>query len=215
VWQNQSGIIVELHSGLVDSPMLLPGIGMSSPIQHVEIAPGKSLPTLRRDELFAYLCVHGATHAWSRLKWLADVAALISGNDGSEIERLYRRSIELGAGRSSAQALLLCVQLLGTRVPPRLVEELSSDGPTRWLVRVALRSMSGAAELDATVLGTIPIHVSHFFLARGRKYKFAELKRKSAGRPSAGEKPGLLRFLGPLASVPLWLRTRARERIRH
>ena len=214
VWEDPGGILVELHSGLVDNPMMLPGIGVDSPVQRVEVAPGKQLPTLRKDELFAYLCVHGATHAWSRLKWLADVAALISADEGGEIERLYRRSIELGAGRSSAQALLLCAQLLGTPVPPHLLEELSSDAPTRWLVRVALRSMSGETELDATVLGTIPIHLSHFFLERGRRYKLAELKRKSAGRPGAGASSGFLRFLGPLASVPLWLRTRARERIR-
>ena len=216
VWQDPGGILVELHSGLVDNAMMLPGVGVRSPVQLVEVAPGKRLPTLRKDELFAYLCVHGATHAWSRLKWLADVAALISANDAAEIERLYRRSIELGAGRSSAQALLLCARLLGTRLPSQLIEELSSDAPTRWLVRIAERSMSGETELDATILGTIPIHISHFFLERGRKYKFAELRRKSAGRPDAatGNAPRFLRFLGPLVSVPLWLRTRARERIR-
>lgn len=212
VWEDPGGILVELHSGLVDNPMMLPGVGVGSPPRLVEVTPGKTLPTLGKDELFAYLCVHGAAHAWSRLKWLADVAALISGENEAEIERLYRRSVELGAGRSSAQALLLCAQLLGTRVPPRLLEEMSSDTPTRWLVRVALRSMGGETELDATVLGTIPIHFSHFLLKRGGTYKLAELKRKSAGRPSAaaGGIPRLLRFLGPLVSVPLWLRTRAR-----
>jgi hypothetical protein len=216
VWQDPSGLLVELHSGLVDNPMMLPGVGVHSPVQWVEVAPGRRLPTLRKDELFAYLCVHGATHAWSRLKWLADVAALVSVDDGAEIERLYRRSIELGAGRSSAQALLLCARLLATPVPPHLLEELSSDPPTRWLVRVALRSMNGETELDATVLGTIPIHVSHFLLKRGREYKYAELKRKSAGRPTAshGAMPRFLRFLGPLVAVPLWLRSRAKERIR-
>ena len=215
VWEDQAGILIELHSGLVDNPMMLPGVGVDSPVQLVEVAPGKRLPTLRKDELFSYLCVHGATHAWSRLKWLADVAALLSQGDGAEIERLHRGSIELGAGRSSAQALLLCARLLGTPVPPQLLKELSSDAPTRWLVRVALRSMARETELDATVLGTIPIHLSHFFLARGPRYKLAELKRKSGGRPNAaGSVPRFLRWFGPLVAVPLWLRTRARERIR-
>lgn len=216
VWEDEAGIVVELHSGLVDNPMMLPGIGVESPVQLVEVAPGKRLPTLAKDELFSYLCVHGATHAWSRLKWLADVAALLSREDGAEIERLFRSSVALGAGRSSAQALLLCAQLFGTGVPPTLLQEISSDAPTRWLARVALRSMAGETELDATVLGTIPIHLSHFFLARGPRYKLAELKRKSAGRPAAaGSLPTAFRWLGPLVAIPLWLRTRARERIRH
>ena len=219
-WADESGILVELHGGLVDNPMLLPGVGASSPAQLVPIASGKSLPTLRKDELFAYLCVHGATHAWSRLKWLADVAALLSNDDEAEVERLYRRSVELGAGRSSGQALLLCSELLGTRLPENLARSLRSDLSTRWLVRVALRSMTGARgerELDETVFGTVPIHFSHFLLKRGRRYKVAELKRKSIGRPGAGTQslPGLLRYLRPVLAVPLWLRSRARERIRH
>jgi hypothetical protein len=219
VWQDPGGILVELHSSLVDNPMMLPGIGVGSPVQLVEVAPGRRLPTLMKDELFSYLCVHGATHAWSRLKWLADVAALLAQDDGAEIERLYRRSVELGAGRSSGQALLLCRELLGTAVPESLLEELRSDAPTRWLVRVALRSMAGARgerELDETVLGTVPIHFSHFLLKRGGQYKIAELKRKSAGRPTAPRPalPRYLRFLHPLIAVPLWLRSRARERIR-
>jgi hypothetical protein len=219
-WVDESGILVELHGGLVDNPMLLPGVGASSPAQLVPIASGRSLPTLRKDELFAYLCVHGATHAWSRLKWLADVAALLSNDDEAEVERLYRRSVELGAGRSSGQALLLCSELLGTRLPENLARSLRSDLPTRWLVRVALSSMTGARgerELDETVFGTVPIHFSHFLLKRGRRYKVAELKRKSVGRPGAGAQalPGLLRYLRPVLAVPLWLRSRVRERIRH
>ena len=41
------------------------------------IASGIELPTLRTEELFAYLAVHGASSAWFRLKWITDVAALL------------------------------------------------------------------------------------------------------------------------------------------
>src|SRR5206468_9642745 len=98
---------LELHTSLVDSPAMLGGVSVASPLQQVAIAPGIVLPTLATDELFAYLVVHGATHAWSRIKWLADVAALLSGLPEKEIEPLYRRSLALGAGRSGGQALLL------------------------------------------------------------------------------------------------------------
>ncbi len=216
VWRDASGILVELHSGLVDNPLLLPGIGLTSPLQRVEIARGKTLPTLQKDELFSYLCVHGAAHAWSRLKWLADVAALIAADGPEEVERLFRRSIELGAGRSSAQALLLCARLLGTLLPPHLIRELESDAAVRWLARVAMRSMAEEKELDETVLGTVPIHVSHFLIKKGGRYKLSELRRKSSGRPTPGAPslPRSLKFLQPLVAIPLWLRARARERIR-
>jgi hypothetical protein len=102
-----SGLIVELHTGLVDNPDLLAGIGFDSPRQIVPVAPGIDLPTLATEELYAYLCVHGATHAWSRLKWIADVGAFLA-RPGTDIERLHANCEHIGAGRASAQALLLC-----------------------------------------------------------------------------------------------------------
>ena len=106
VWTTPDGrLTVELHSRLNDNPMLLPSVGPDSPSRPVEVSKGRFLATLRTDELFAYLCVHGASSAWFRLKWIADVGALIGACPPEEIERLYRRSQALGAGRAPAQAL--------------------------------------------------------------------------------------------------------------
>jgi len=77
LWTKGTTTLIELHTGLVDNPDLLRGVGTESARQEVQVAPGKSLATLGRDELFAYLCVHGATHGWSRLKWLADLCAYV------------------------------------------------------------------------------------------------------------------------------------------
>lgn len=52
---------------------------MESARQLVEVACGIELPTLARDEPSAHLCVHGASSAWFRLKWITDLAALIDG----------------------------------------------------------------------------------------------------------------------------------------
>jgi hypothetical protein len=215
-WKHaKSGIILELHNGLVDNPILLPGIGAHSPRQEVEIAPGIRLPTLARDELFAYLCVHGATHAWSRMKWIADVSALVSRFESRELDRLYRRSLELGVGRCSAQALLLSERLFGLKLPAELSAELRADAATRRLVRIALRTMAGRhaeTELDDTVLGTVPIHLSHFLLAPGWRYKASEVRRKSLSHHdrAAIRLPRGLHFVYPLLLVPSWLWRRVR-----
>jgi hypothetical protein len=211
----RNGIVVELHNGLVDNPVLLPGIGARSLRQWVEIAPGIRLPTLARDELFAYLCVHGATHAWSRMKWIADVGALLKDCDSHELERLYRRSLTLGVGRCSAQALLLCEELFALKLPPPLSAALKSDPATRWLVRIALTAMAGRnaeTELDDTVLGTVPIHMSHFLLARGWRYKASEVRRKSLSHHDRViiALPRPLHFLYPLLLMPSWLWRRIR-----
>ena len=212
VWVGR-GVAVELHSALVDTPRLLGGVTVHSPQQAVQIAPAITLPTLAQDELFAYLCVHGATHAWSRLKWLADVAALLSHESPERIETLYRRSLELGAGRTSGQALVLSSQLLGLQLPESLERELSSDRALAYLARVALRSMlrgGGVTELDDMALGTAAIHLSHFRLMPGFAFKWSEARRKLAG-PAGEEMHGPARLLQPLLAGPRWLLRRARR----
>ncbi len=210
-WKHaQSGIIVELHSELVDNPELLRGIGAHSPSQSVQLAPGITLPTLAKDQLFAYLCVHGATHAWSRMKWLADLAALLSREDGSEVTRLYESSAGLGAGRCSAQALLLCETLFNLQLPAELGSKLRADAANERLVRIALEVMGGRhaeIELDDTILGTLPVHLSHFLLAPGWRHKASELRRKSISRQDRATMPlpRPLRFLYLLLLVPSWL----------
>lgn len=214
LWTHSDGTVVELHTALVDNPRLLCGISARTPSQEVSLGMGIPLPTLRRDELFAYLCVHGATHAWSRLKWLADVAALLSKQSPGQIEIMYRRAQQLGSERSAAQALLLCAQLLALDLPPALRDELGRDGRNHWLVRRALGAMAGhgATELDDTVFGTIGINVSHLFLGRGLGFKMSELGRKLSNAEDRliVRLPKPLTFLYPMIAVPLWVWRRYR-----
>jgi hypothetical protein len=204
IWLRGS-IMLELHTAFVDSERMLGGVSTASPRQQVEVAKGIALPTLARDELFAYLAVHGATHAWSRLKWLADIAAF-AVREPDSLESVYRRSLTLGAGRSGGQALLLAHDLLGLPMPASLFEELSGDGAIRYLARVALDAMAGAGdrELDEMVLGTAAIHLSHLRLKKGLGFKLHEIRRKLG----SGEGDSLL---SPLLAAPKWLLRRARR----
>ena len=176
---------------------------------------GGSWTTLRTDELFAYLCVHGASSAWFRLKWIADVGALLGPAPPAEIERLYRRSQEMGAGRSAAQALLLCERLFATPVPKALADELRSDRMNRWLVAVAMRKLAGrtlTAELDEKLLGTGTIHLMQFALLPGLKFKYAELRRQLVNPADriAVPLPPALGFLYPLVALARRLKLRPR-----
>ena len=212
-WIGPAGLPLELHAGLIDNPLLLPKLGADAPSQTIEVAPGKALPTLATEELFAYLCAHGAAHGWARLKWLADVAALVSREDKPGIERLHARSVALGGGRSAGQALLLSSILFGLELPPALKSELESDRCTRILVRLAMRNFTLGGmgrELDEMVLGTAGIHLSYLLLERGAGFKLRQLKRTLLGASSEGA-PLPKRLLRPIALVPRWLLRRARE----
>lgn len=181
VWSGADGSSwVELHTALTDDPMLLPRVGMSSPRRDVQISPSQFLPTLESDELFAYLCVHGASSAWFRLKWIADLAALIASETDREILRLYRRANELGAGRAPAQALLLADALFGLPLSEGLRRELRSDRTNLLLVVIALRKLTGRTaevELDRALLGTASIHLAQLGLLPSWRYKASALRR--------------------------------------
>jgi hypothetical protein len=215
VWKSADGsLTVELHTGLADNPALLPKVGLDSPVQAVEVAKGRFLPTLGPDELFAYLTVHGASSAWFRLKWIADVAALLAATPPAEIERLYRRSQQLGAGRAAAQALLLCQRLFGTPLPPALAAELGADRTNRWLLAVGLRMLAGrtlATELHHTRFGTFSIHLMQLGLLPGLRFKLGEAGRQLVdARDRVGVPlPRWLGFLYPLISMARRLTRRA------
>jgi hypothetical protein len=179
VWSNtEREIQIDLHTRLADNPRLIPAIGINSPSQQVEVSEGIKLPTLAPDELFAYLAVHGASSAWFRLKWITDFTALLQRVPEKEVERLYFRSQELGAGRAAGQALLLSHALYGEVSEP-LRERLARDASSRWLADVAFRQLSAAAEPAERRLGTLGIHLSQFALLPGVQFKVSELLRQA------------------------------------
>ena len=178
VWRSPDGLHLELHGRLADSAGLIPGIGVHSPRQEVAVAPGIVLPTLAPDELFAYLCVHGASSAWFRLKWITDFAALAADCPPGEIERLYRRSQQLGAGRAAAQALLLANRIYGTPTVPGLERQPIA----RWLAAAAARQLLREDEPTERRFGTATIHLTQAFLLPGPRFLVRDLARQISER---------------------------------
>ena len=174
---------VDLHTRLTDNPALIPTLGLGSPRQLVEVVPGCELPTLSTEQTFAHLCVHGASSAWFRLKWVTDLAALLYSESGDELRRLYLRSQELGAGRAAGQALLLADEVYGTLGKcPDLRDRLMAERWTRWLYRQAVQQLAGSpepTEPTARRTGTLRIHITQFLLLPCLAFKASELVRQA------------------------------------
>ena len=181
--RNEPRSVVDLHTRLSDHPSLIPTLGLDSPRQDVEIGNSIQLPTLRDEELFAYLCVHGASSVWFRLKWITDLAALLHARSASDLEHLYTRSQELGAARAADQALLLADALYGTLTSNSpLQNRLQSDRTSRWLCNQALKQLtrcSAPLEPTARRLGTLRIHLTQFMLLPGWRFKASEFVRQA------------------------------------
>jgi hypothetical protein len=175
----EKSVELELHWRLTD----MPGTSLGNTLPPAEscqlVSVGGAIPltTLDRDPLLAFLAIHGASHGWSRLKWLADVYALLPTTHPAEIEPLFRRVTQLGARRPFGQALLLCQDLLGLTLPPRLNAELRADRHIRLLRRTALTTILRAGserEIYDLEFGTSFVYLSRFLLTDGWKSFYAE-----------------------------------------
>lgn len=209
-WHRAHRTIVDLHWRLSDNPAWLTKIDARAPAQAVTIFAGRALRTLSDADLFAYLCLHGALHGWSRLKWLADLAAWLSAKPPEDIERFYRAAKAAGIGRAPDQALLLCQRLLDLPLPPALAQQMPRDRIVRWLVSIAQDAMTGGGAVVQTrerPLGGVSIVLSQLLLAPSAGNWLAVLRQNAVGWTdySRVALPRPLFFVYPLLRLPSWL----------
>jgi hypothetical protein len=207
-----SGVFTELQWRVADNPELLKEVHAGSPTQDVVVADGLSVRTLARDDLFAYLCVHGAHHAWSRLKWLADLNAYIA-TTGTDVVHLHRHAQAKGAGFCSGQALLLCRRLFALPLPDALASELQGTARVRRLCAFAAKAIAERSRGDGG--GDAPSAArsfwTQFLLGQGSAFLAGQCRTAAVGIIDVISLPlpPYLQFLYPLLRLPLWLWRRA------
>jgi hypothetical protein len=204
-----TGLPIELHWRLFLNPHTMTESSIMAASRVVQLTDGTGLRTLGEEDLFAFLCAHGALHWWNRLKWLADVNALLACTPQAGVERLIRAAEARGAGRAAAQALLLCFELLGTPVVSRLTTPLRRSATVRWLTATALNAMTtGQGERDPhdARFGTTRGSLSTFLLRRNWRYWMAELRIHLTNQTDVLNMPlpEWLAFLYPFLRFPLW-----------
>ena len=217
LYHETNSVHIELHWKLMENDYYLPGKCARSPSQLVTLSTGAELRTLVDDDLFAYLCLHGATHGWSRLKWLADVAALMARDTASDARRRLQVARKVNTEVCVAQTFLLCDRLFGTPSVASLSRELRRSYRNRWLERAALSAMTkGGAEteLGGGSFDIFPIYVTHFMLGRGWRFVAGELwnKLNSPYDLHYTALPDWLRVFYPLFRLATWIRRGGRIR---
>lgn len=207
---------IELHWRLfLNSHAMAEASVMAAP-RVVSLNGTVGLRTLGEEDLFSYLCMHGALHCWSRLKWLADINALLTAAPERGVERLVGAAEARGTGRAAAQALLLCRRLLATPLPDRLMATLAKSATVRWLEATALNAMTtglGEREPREERFGTTRGSLSTFLLGRSWRYRLSELRIHLINQTDvlAVPLPERLRFLYPILRLPFWLWRHARR----
>jgi Uncharacterised nucleotidyltransferase len=202
---DEKAILVELHCRLFDNSKLMPDT--PDLLRIAPITREIGLCTLGEDDLFVYLCAHGAVDRWFRLKWLADVAALLARQPEGGIERLYRAAKVRGLGRPAAQAILLCHRLMGTVLSEQLIMMLNTDAIVRWLEALAMNAMTADKAPTDLRFGTTLNALARFFLRSDWHYSLAELKVYSISPVDILTLPLPERLLPlyPALRLPLWV----------
>ena len=205
----ETGLRIELHWRLFLNPHAMRKTSFMDASRAVSLAGTVGLRTLGNEDLFAYLCMHGALHWWYRLKWLADINALIAVASENSIEHLFRAAETRGVGLAAAQALVLCQRFFGTVLPPSLLAPFKKSLVMRWLDATAVKAMTaGQSEYEPRKMrfGTTRGSLSTFLLSRNWRYRLAELKIHLTNQADVltVPLPERLWFLYPVLRLPLW-----------
>jgi hypothetical protein len=174
------GLALELHWRLCSNSRLLPleATTLWSRPRQVRVA-GTYVATLPDEELFLYLCVHGSMHMWLRLKWLADIAALLHKIPVDVIDRIASRARSFEVERPFHQALLLANRLMAAPVPLHILSSARRDNTAQHLAIVACRALnwskSPANALDTRWFSTWA-NWHAYRLKSGFRFRWAEFQ---------------------------------------
>jgi len=201
---------LELHWRLSPNAWLPHGVDPFAAVAVTTLPGAGALSVPTPEDEFIYLCVHGAGHAWARLKWLADLSARFSTVDAQRIAALWSNANARGAGLCAGQALLLCDRLLNRELPDDLRAALSADARVARLAAIAERRMRGddpAGTAGWHAARTFRNVIDPFRLGRGPRFLAAQMRQVliGPGDPIRLPLPRPLVFLYPLMRIPLWL----------
>ncbi len=123
-----SGQMVELHQRLTENPHLLPWRFPALWRNRDEVmVNGTAIATLPRRDLALYLCIHGASHCWERLRWLVDLAELLRAPGA--VEAALADANGAGLGAPMREAITLCHHWLELPVAPENLLEPAALAP--------------------------------------------------------------------------------------
>jgi hypothetical protein len=135
---DQRRIVVELHWALeLWTPENIKQLWQHS---RETTGMGTAFRELTDEALLLVLCSHGASHRWSRLKWLTDVTALMARVEVSW-EELFAMAIQFDLERALAQAALLVHWFFGTNLCAPLRELIAREADSFYLAEKAVRAM--------------------------------------------------------------------------
>jgi hypothetical protein len=150
---NDRQVLFDVHWQLA-APYFSLGIDLDRVWERLEAVTlnGHELPSLSTGDLLVALCLHGATHGWERLGWIADVAGLMAHSPDLDLQAVLAEAGARGHGRMVTLGLFLAKDLLGAPLPAALWENVSADVV---VVRLAHEVKQRLMELQPAPVGVV------------------------------------------------------------
>lgn len=147
----EDGMLVEPHWAIVPRTYAT-GLDLDAMWDRAQIVPFGSarLRTFGTEDLLLVLCVHASKHAWSNLRWVADVAELVR-NHPLDWFTVCTRARAQGVARMLDTGLALAAGLLEAPLPEAARSAVASDPVARTLGRRAARSLSSSQPKSRSV----------------------------------------------------------------
>ncbi len=208
-----SGSTIDLHWRLFRNRWLPSNTGLEEAgLAWLQLGKER-IPTLPSQRLFLYLCVHGALDGWLRLKWLADIAALLNKMPPEELRATAQAAAAQHIFPEFSAAILLCRQMLGS--DQASVEHLNPEAPAvAHILRLANRLLASNDHCPMRErISSTTWFWNEFRLHSSLRYRI-ELIERSLFRPRVWQKLSLPDALFPLYALisPLeWLAFRAQR----
>ncbi|WP_229708348.1 nucleotidyltransferase family protein (plasmid) [Tistrella bauzanensis] len=147
----EGGTMIECHWRIFDNWKLLP-FDFDSLWQgrHIEQVDGVEIPMIGNLLQLVYLAAHGSYHAWFRLKWVADFAAVFCATSPEDRRVAAALAREMGVGPVFDHALSLAHRLFAIPLTPEETDRVAHAPRRAALDTFALEALH---HHDASAVG--------------------------------------------------------------
>ncbi len=148
----EAGVIVELHNDytLRYFPRRLP-LDKCFDRRSLVCIDAHEIPALAVEHELVYICVHGATHFWGRLSWMADVAALVTRQADIRWQGVEDFAKAVEAECMLHIGLLLASDLLHAHLPDRVLAAVQKDAGADKLAASVCRWLNTGLKTPPTI----------------------------------------------------------------
>jgi hypothetical protein len=210
----ETGVVIDLHWRLFRNPWLPANARLEQVGEDWINLGSERIPTLPAPQFLLYLCVHGALDGWLRLKWLADIAALLRTMDAQQLRSTAALAATQQALPQLSAAILLCQDLLGYDPQGECLDR--SHAEVAHILRFGKRLMtSNQYRPIREAIPSTQYFLNEFRLHSSVRYRF-DLIERSLFRPRVWRRFDLPDALFPLYALlsPLdWLAFHVRHRL--